>query len=211
MTRESPSSLSKFPTMPKQPQLSSTLRRQQLYEFVESYGEVMVKKCSTCVKHSRVCRVHVRSGKCSECLRRGQRCDVKVTESEFKKLAAEKEKLRAKIKDSREAQNVAMRAHERALEDLRVARAREERLRTQMDLLDRRAEEAIAVEERSIEEQEQAEAETLEPEVPSEGLGMLLSPSTWSAFEGLPFEYWEEHPPLLGVPADNGAASSGNS
>jgi hypothetical protein len=52
-----------------------------------------------------------------------------VTESEFKRLAAEKEKLRARIKESRKAQNAAMKASEKALEDLRVARAREERLR----------------------------------------------------------------------------------
>ena len=125
--------------MPKHPQPSSTVRRQRLCEFIESFGETMVKKCSTCVKHNRVCKVHIRSGKCSECLRRGQRCDVRVTESEFKRLAAEKEKLRARIKESREAQNAAMKASEKALEDLRVARAREERLRQQMDLLDRRA------------------------------------------------------------------------
>jgi hypothetical protein len=115
----------------------------------------MVKKCSTCVKHSRVCKVHVRSGKCSECLRHGQRYDVKVTESEIKRLTAE-EKLRVKIKESRDAQNEGMHIHEKVLKDLRVARAREERLRTQMDLLDRRAEEAIADEERSIEEEERA-------------------------------------------------------
>jgi hypothetical protein len=47
-----------------------------------------------------------------------------------------------------------------------------------MDLLDCRAEEAIAVEERSIEEQEQAEAECLDLDGPLEGLRVLLSPST---------------------------------
>jgi hypothetical protein len=47
-----------------------------------------------------VCKVYVQSGKCSECLCRGQRCDIKVTELEFKRLAAEKEKLRVKIKES---------------------------------------------------------------------------------------------------------------
>ena len=177
--------------MPKHPQPSSTVRRQRLCEFIESFGETMVKKCSTCVKHNRVCKVHIRSGKCSECLRRGQRCDVRVTESEFKRLAAEKEKLRARIKESREAQNAAMKASEKALEDLRVARAREERLRQQMDLLDRRAEEAIAVEEQGILDQEKEESETILFEGPSEGLALNLSPGTWSAFEGLPYEYWE--------------------
>ena len=81
----------------------STLRRHRLAEFVELFGDTMVKKCDTCSKHGRVCKVHLRSGKCSECLRRGQRCNVRVTESEFKRLAAEKEKLRADIKESRAA------------------------------------------------------------------------------------------------------------
>jgi hypothetical protein len=104
--------------MPKYPQPSSTIRRQRLCEFIESFGETMVKKCSTCVKHNRVCKVHIRSGKCSECLRCGQRCDVRVTKSEFKRLAAEKEKLRARIKESHKVQNTAIKASEKALEDL---------------------------------------------------------------------------------------------
>jgi multidrug efflux pump subunit AcrA (membrane-fusion protein) len=116
---------------------------------------------------------------------------VRVTESEFRRLAAEKEKLRARLKETRDAQSAAIKASEKAMEDLRVARAREERLRQQMDLLDRRAEEAIAVEERGIEEQEQAESETMTFDGPSEGLGLNLSPSTWSAFEGLSEEFWE--------------------
>lgn len=149
----------------------------------------MVKKCSTCVKHNRVCKVHVRSGKCSECLRRGQRCDVRVTQSEFHRLTSEREKLQNSIKESREAQNEALKASEKALEELRTARAREERLRRQMDLLDRRAEEAIAVEERSIVEQELDEG-TITFDGPSEGLALSLSPSTWGAFEGLPLDYW---------------------
>jgi hypothetical protein len=75
---------------------------------------------------------------------------VHVTKLEFKRLAAEKEKLRARIKESYKAQNAAIKASEKALEDLQVTRAREERLRQQMDLLNRRAEEAIAVEEQGI-------------------------------------------------------------
>jgi hypothetical protein len=47
-----------------------------------------------------VCKVYIYSGKCSECLHHRQRCDVKVTKLEFKRLAAEKEKLQAKIKES---------------------------------------------------------------------------------------------------------------
>jgi LmbE family N-acetylglucosaminyl deacetylase len=103
---------------------------------------------------------------------------VKVTKSEFKRLTAEKEKLQVKIKESQNAQNKAMRIHKKALEDLQVAQAQEERLRTQMDLLDRRAEEAIAVKEQSIKEQEQVEVGYLDLKGPLEGPGVLLSPST---------------------------------
>jgi hypothetical protein len=171
---------------------SSTIRRHRLAEFIESFGETMVQRCSTCVRHNRVCKVHVRSGKCSECLRRGQRCDVRVTESEFRRLATEKAKLKERIKESREAQEVAMKAHEKALEDLRTARAREERLRRQMDLVDRRADEAIAVEERGIVEQEQEErGEVLSFEGPSEGLALNLSPHTWGAFQDVPEGFWD--------------------
>jgi hypothetical protein len=41
----------------------------------------------------------------------------------------EKEKLQARIKESCEAQNKALKASEKALEELWVARVREERLR----------------------------------------------------------------------------------
>lgn len=174
----------------KQP--SSTNRRKTLALFIDEFGEAMVQKCTTCVKHDRVCRVHVRSGKCSECLRRGQRCNVRVTESEFRRLAAEKAKLKKQIQESRDAQESAFKAHEEALEKLRVARAREERLRQQMDLIDRRADEAISVEDRALRDLEEVEASgVLSVEEPSKGLALNLSPSTWSAFEGFPLEYWE--------------------
>ena len=167
----------------------------------------MVKKCSTCEKHGRVCKVHVRSGKCSECVRRGQRCNVRVTESEFKRLASEKEKLVARIKETREEQKVAMRAQEKAMEDLRVAQAREERLRQQMDLLDRRAEEAIAVEEKNLEELEAQELLSVDPS--TDGPGLALAPSTWSAFEGLPDDFWEASEFV--VPTHTVATSGGSS
>jgi hypothetical protein len=54
---------------------------------------------------------------------------VRVTKLEFKRLAAEKEKLRVRIKESYKAQNAAIKALEKALEDLQVARACKERLR----------------------------------------------------------------------------------
>jgi hypothetical protein len=65
------------------------------------------------------------------------------------------------------------------LERIRVARAKEERLRQQIDLLNRRADKAIAVEEGNIQELEQQEAlETIAFDSPSEGLSLQLLPST---------------------------------
>jgi hypothetical protein len=52
-----------------------------------------------------------------------------------------------------------------------------------MDLLDCCAEEAIAVKERSIAEQELDEG-TITFDGPLEGLALNLLPSTWGAFEG---------------------------
>lgn len=170
----------------------------------------MVKKCSTCEKHGRVCKVHIRSGKCSECVRRGQRCNVRVTESEFSRLTAERNKLAARIKETREEQKEAMRAQEKAMADLRVAQAREERLRQQMDFLDRRAEEAIAVEEKSLEELEALElGAVLSADPSTDGPGLALSPSTWGAFEGFPSDFWEASEPLV-VPSDTVATSGGS-
>jgi len=75
-----------------------------------------------------------------------------------------------------------MKIYKKALKDLKIARAREERLRQQMDLVDCQAEEAIAVEERSIEEQEAAEAaenlELLPNDIVTKGLSLNLSPGT---------------------------------
>ena len=72
-----------------------------------------------------------------------------------------------------------MKAHEKALEELRVQRAREERLRLQIDLLDRRAKDAIVVESREIKELERVEArETIKFSSAAKGLALNLSLST---------------------------------
>ena len=149
-----------------------------------------------------MCKVHIRSRKCSEYLRRGQRCNVRVTESEFKRLAAEKEKLEGRIKESRDAQDAAMRLHEKALEELRTYRAWEQRLRLQMDLLERRAEEAIAVESRELEELEREGVLEFDESDPS----INLSPGTWGAFADLPLDYWEPLDSSLVVSGSGGNA-----
>ena len=54
---------------------------------------------------------------------------MKVTQSEFKRLAEEKNKLRQRIQEARDEQEAAIKIHKKALKDLKIARAREERLR----------------------------------------------------------------------------------
>ena len=88
--------------MLKYPPIFSTTYRHLLSKYINSASKIIVKKCSTCVKHNRVCKVYVRSGKYGACVRLGQRCDVRVSKSKFKRLLSEKEKLKAKIKELRE-------------------------------------------------------------------------------------------------------------
>jgi hypothetical protein len=65
---------------------------------------------------------------------------------EFSRLAAEKKKLQEQIKESQLAQDTTVKAHKQALEDLQVARARKGQLRQQIDLINHRADDAIAIE-----------------------------------------------------------------
>ena len=59
-----------YPKMPYRPE-SSTVRRRKLAEYVDFFGNTMVKSCSTYLKYKRECRVYIRSGKYSKCIRRG--------------------------------------------------------------------------------------------------------------------------------------------
>jgi hypothetical protein len=65
-------------------------------------------------------------------------------------LLAQKEELRRKLKKTYVAQDIAIKAYKKALEDLRVARACKKKLQMQIDLLDYYAEDAIAVKEQEI-------------------------------------------------------------
>jgi hypothetical protein len=44
---------------------NSTTRRLELADFIDTFGDTMVQKCSNCVKHNRAYKVHLRSGKCN--------------------------------------------------------------------------------------------------------------------------------------------------
>ena len=106
-------------------------------------------------------------------------------------MLKEKERLQSEIAEARKAQDAADEALQKALEERQIARAREARLRQQMDLLDRRAADAIAVEETCIEELEQEEQGLMDlPLVPSSG-DFMLSPSTWGALEGFSDSVWD--------------------
>ena len=160
---------------------SSTVRRQDLADFIDSRGKEMVRKCSRCRSSGKACRVHLRSGMCSNCVRRNYTdCDVRVTEAEWERLRAERKRLTQELEAAREESNKAM--------------SREMRLRRQLDQLEEREAEAISVEERDIQEQEVEEGQgLLEPLHPPENPGpdLAMSPWTWSILEGIPDDMWE--------------------
>lgn len=156
----------------------------------------MVKPCVFCSKNKKVCKVHIRSGKCGECVRRGRRCDLQVTKSEWDRLKEERERLLQSLEAAHIAQRVAQQTEERAREERNTAFAKEMRIRRQMDLLERREAEAIAVEEASIEEQEASEL----LDFPTGGSDLILSPSTWGLMEDQGFDlsssFWTTGPAL---------------
>jgi hypothetical protein len=158
--------------MPAVRSCNSTTRHLELADSIDNFRDIIVQKCSNCVKHNHMCKVHLRSRKCNHCNRQNQRCDIKVTQSEFCRLTKEKQKLKRQI-------DKALSAQADALEALRTAHAYEERLRQQIDLTDCRATEAITVESRALKELDALEGqETLPLDIPSEGLALQLSPST---------------------------------
>ena len=136
--------------MPKAPR-SSSIRKQELVDFIELFGAAMVKPCSYCAENLKACKVHPRSGKCSECSRRGRRCNVQISQSEFARLRTERSRLDLELE--------ACRVNQRRLrKELRVSLSKELRLLNQWDALKQKASDAIAVESANIYELEQQEA-----------------------------------------------------
>ena len=133
--------------------LTSTVRRRLLADFINSENSKMMKSCSICRRHSRMCKVHLRFENCNECLRRNQRCDVRVIENEWKKFKTEKFKFRQRIRDALVAQEEARKAENKTVFERRVTLIKEMRLRQQMNLLKERIDETIALKEAQIVEE----------------------------------------------------------
>ena len=167
----------KFPRSAK----SSTDRRKDLSNFIQSQGREMVRKCSRCRKDGKVCKVHIRSGMCGTCvLNNYSDCDVRVTELEWKKLRSERKKLMRALEEAREESNKAM--------------SKEMRLRRQLEQLEEREGDAISVEERDIREQEAEEGPAVlnaEDATDNPSPSLALSPWTWNSIDGFSDELWE--------------------
>jgi len=166
---------------------SSTDRRRTLVELIDFFGEDMPTKCAPCREAGRVCRVHVRSGRCGGCnASNNARCDIRITASEFRRLSKERSSLRDKLvlhKEELESARLALNAaHERYM----TALAKQTRLLASLEQNERRADEAVAVEERGLREQESEELDlpSFDPFPWDDRL--LLSPSQWEKFLHLP-------------------------
>jgi hypothetical protein len=57
---------------------NSTTRRLNLADFIDSFRDTMVQKCSSYTQYSLIYKVHLRSRKCNYCNRKNIRYDVKV-------------------------------------------------------------------------------------------------------------------------------------
>lgn len=152
----------------------------------------MPRKCNHCRLENRVCKVHIKSGRCGQCnLHNHKDCDVRITEAEWNRLKKERVRLLDEIERARDATSQAL--------------AKERRLMKQLELLDTRSSEAIAVQENQAQEAELAE---FLAELPQEGPSLALHPDTWSAMDGLPDEFWQP-PAESGTPV--GIVESGPS
>ncbi len=126
--------------------------------FTDTHGEVMPTVCTPCRNSNLVCRVHVQSGRCNNCNHsNNSQCDIRVTALEFSKLSKERVSLLKRMDEACAATVAAQDAVVVAQELLSKALSKEMRLHRQRDYNGRRAGEAIAVEERGIEEQEAEE------------------------------------------------------
>jgi len=176
---------------------TSTERRLDLAAYIDTHGVIMPSTCTNCRENRRVCRVHVKSGRCSECNRHNSRCDIRVTAAEFASLKTARLRLLQQLEEAREATSRAI--------------AREQRLMKELQLVEKRASDAISIESRSIEEQE-AEEELLAPG-PAPSGELALSPFTWSAMDGMDDGFWDSAglpDPVVVGPGDRLEPVSGN-
>ena len=165
-----------MPPVSRKLQRTSTDRRKDLASFIEIHGDIMPRKCNHCQKDNLVCKVHIKSGRCGNCNDRGHNdCNVRVTEAEWRKLKVERSKLLDAIEQAREATSIAL--------------AKERRLMKQLELLDKRSDDAVALQEAQAQE---AEVEEFLAGLGSESLSgeLALQPETWSAMDGIPDEHW---------------------
>ncbi len=140
-----------------------------------------MKPCSYCQQHQRSCRVDIRSGRCAECVRRGRACNVRTTKAEFDKLVAARATLKEQVA-------VAAKAKSDALEAFLSAQAKEDRLRKQLELTEKRGQVAF--------EEELAEVDELDPPIPLDlpvddflwDDRLALSPSAWAGFTDSPLD-----------------------
>lgn len=186
-----------LPRPPKQTvKENSTVRRKNLGEFIQSFGDKMPRACSNCRRLGVECKVHVRSGICGKChlAGSGQTCDVRVTQEEWSRLISERARLLQEMKQAVEAQKAAQEVQRQAEEARRAAvRSQQEaiteefRLRDALRKIEVEAEEAIMVEEAQIQMLERKEAEQ---EV-ERNSSLALSPYTWSAMDGVPDDFWD--------------------
>ena len=171
----------------KQKKSSSTVRRHNLGNYVETYGDIMPTKCTPCKEAGRVCRVHVRSGRCGACNNTNNTgCDIQVTASEFRRLVSKRDALKRNLSESNDELESARSALDAAHERFSTALAKVSRLSKELSQNERRAEEAIAVEDRSIREQEVEEL-SAELDLPSfEPFPfddrLLMDPTSWEQF-----------------------------
>ena len=112
-----------------------------------------MKFCSTCYRHSRVCKIYFRFKNYNEDFHRNHRCNVRVTENKWKKFKTEKFKFCQEVDDTLAAQEKTRKIKDKIVFDYRVTLIKKLRFRQQMNLLKKRIDKIIILKETQIVEE----------------------------------------------------------
>lgn len=131
--------------------------------------------------------MHISSGRCGECAKHSRKdCDVKITEGEWVRLKRTRARLLERQVEAQAATTAAMKKEIEAREATAKAVSTEARLLKELELLEKRGAEMISVGER------EAVSEMFLDDIGDSG--MALTPTTWSACDGLTDDMWMTGP-----------------
>ena len=115
-----------------------------------------MRPCESCSRLGKECRVGNESDKCVECVRLGCKCDLSFSAAEWRRVKNERDRILSELLEARKQTQEAARRMQEAM-------AKDTRLQTQFEFLDKKEQSMIEREFRNIAELEEDERRSSEP------------------------------------------------